>query len=933
MSVVLSATELVKGKKADPALKNNTPLLQPLQFIPRGDKTEDWCKNNADFQEWQGLRQIIWKAPKFAKNYNLAQGIIDKSDYIPSTAPENKDLLTTLMVPDQQDSGAFDLRFYPMIPSFINTLCTEFSQRNTKLQFMTADEYSYNEMLELKQNEIGEVLLKEAEGKIIQKFIEMGGDESDQEQYAQLQQQLAPENLKTLPGIQEYYDKNYRSMIIEWASHQHKEDCYRFSMDELEERNFRNSLITDSEYWHFIMKEDDYDIEIWNPMFTYVHKSPETRFTSSAYAAGNIRLMTIPDVINEFGRIMSEEQQKSLERIYPAANMTYPITGYANDSYYDNTKSVDWNMTGPSLGMRQNVSMAAMADENVLNRLMNPIDIVGNGENYVLRVSTGYWKSMRRVGHLTRVKPSGEVDNKIVDESYVVTDHPVYNNILISNRNTDTLIFGEHIEWTWIPQVFAYTKIGPNIPSYWGMPPIDGNSGLQPMYLGIGQNKIGPVKYQFKGEKSLYGCKIPVEGATFSDYNTPSTCAVDLLKPYQIGYNVALNRVADLQINEIGNVLAIDPNQIPKHSLGEEWGKHNYSKFTSVMRSFGLAVLDRSLANTESAGSGNSEPRVLNLVETERLLTNLQLAAFFKNEGLSQMGITPQRLGQPTGRKTATGVQEDLQASYNQTETYITQHSLWLMPRVHQMRTDLAQFYQSRKPSVRLQYMTSKEEKVWFEINGTDLLLRDINIYPVSSAYANNIMEQLKQKLLQDNNTDIEVLGPALLSDSISELGNIFEGVKKRQQDQKQQEYNEGMRLQQQKDQAALEELRISLDHEAREAELDRRKDILVAEIRAAGYSGSVDLNENQQNDYMDNLALIQGQTQFQEQMNLKREDATNKTALARDKATLEREKMNTQLRSKQLDLEIARENQTSAELKKHHEKKKKEREAKKKKK
>jgi hypothetical protein len=46
------------------------------------------------------------------------------------------------------------------------------------------------------------------------------------------------------------------------------------------------------------------------------------------------------------------------------------------------------------------------------------------------------------------------------------------------------------------------------------------------------------------------------------------------------------------------------------------------------------------------------------------------------------------------------------------------------MPRVHQMRTDLAQYYHSTKPSVRLTYVTGADEKVNFEINGTDLLLK-----------------------------------------------------------------------------------------------------------------------------------------------------------------------------------------------------------------
>ena len=52
------------------------------------------------------------------------------------------------------------------------------------------------------------------------------------------------------------------------------------------------------------------------------------------------------------------------------------------------------------------------------------------------------------------------------------------------------------------------------------------------MYIGVNKEKIGPLKFQFKGDSSLYGCKLPVEGAVFSDRNTKSTALLDLMKPY-----------------------------------------------------------------------------------------------------------------------------------------------------------------------------------------------------------------------------------------------------------------------------------------------------------------------------------------------------------------------------------------------------------------
>jgi hypothetical protein len=475
MSVVITAREALDGKINK---ERTTPaFVQPLQFIPRAEKTQEWCYDNADWLELIGLRQITKKAPHFAKNYNLAAGIIDKNDYFGNTSPDNKQLLDNLMMNDEP--GHLDIKFYPFIPTFVNVLCTEFSKRNNKYSYISVDPYSYNEMLEFKKDQITETLLSQAQQKIINQMIESGVDPQDPEIQQQLQQQMSPENLKTLPEIEEYFNKSYRSMVEEWATHQHRDDVLRFRMNEMEERNFRNSLVTDSCYFHFKMLEDDYKIEEWNPMFTAIFKSPETRYASEGHSAINVKFMTIPEILDEHGSDMTEEQQRSLEHVYTATSVGYDIKGYQRESQYDNTKSVEWNTTGPSLAMRQLTSHVEGVDLTMLDRLLGRNTTAVAGEPYYARVSTCYWKSQRKVGHLTKIADTGEVVVDIVDEDYEVTDKPIYNTTLIDEKNERTLIFGEHIEWLYINQVYGGVKIGPNTPSYWGMPIADSTNGFQ----------------------------------------------------------------------------------------------------------------------------------------------------------------------------------------------------------------------------------------------------------------------------------------------------------------------------------------------------------------------------------------------------------------------------------------------------------------------
>src|SRR5690606_14696108 len=96
-------------------------------------------------------------------------------------------------------------------------------------------------------------------------------------------------------------------------------------------------------------------------------------------------------------------------------------------------------------------------------------DFLDFGSNHLLRVTTCYWKSQRKLGHLTKIDESGELTMEIVDESYKITDKPIYNTTLIKNKSKENLIFGEHIEWIWINEVWGGVKIGPNHSSFWGM--------------------------------------------------------------------------------------------------------------------------------------------------------------------------------------------------------------------------------------------------------------------------------------------------------------------------------------------------------------------------------------------------------------------------------------------------------------------------------
>ena len=909
---VVNAMQLKNGAKADIGYQGSTSLTQPIQFLPADKKTGNWAAWNLDWLEVQGMNFLKENSRKLLKNYKLAKGIIDKTDYIVEEDNDYKDLVDVLT---KEDESALELKFYPIIPNVINVLSGEFSKRYSKIQFRAVDDLSYNEMLEQKRALVEENLLADAEQKIIMRMIEMGMDPESEE----AQQQLNPENLKSLPEIEDFFSKDYRSLVEEWATHQTNVDEERFKMQELEEQGFRDMLIADREFWHFRMMEDDYDIELWNPVLTFYQKSPDVRYISQSNYVGKLDLMTVADVIDKYGYLMNEKQLLSLQEIHPATGGQYQLNGYQNDgSYYDASKSHKWNTESPSLSYRQFLSNSGGGRTNgddIVSAILNEgEDAPTWSETSLMRVSTIYWKTQRKVGHLVKITEQGEIIQEIIDETFKVTEKPIYDNSVFKSKTKENLLMGEHVDWIWINETWGGVKIGPNLPMTWRT---DVSDNISPIYLGVNRKKPGKIPFQFKGDQSLYGSKLPVEGRVFSDRNTRSTSLVDLMKAYQIGYNMVNNQIADILVDELGTIIMFDQNALPRHSMGEDWGKSNYAKAYTAMKDFSMLPLDTSITNTENATNFNHY-QTLNMEQTGRLMSRIQLANYFKQQAFDAIGINAQRLGGAIGQETATGITQALNQSYAQTEIYFTQHSDQLMPRVHQMRTDLAQYYNSTKPSIRLSYMTSNAEKVNFTIEGTNLLLRDFNVFATTKTNHRSVLEQLKQLAIQNNTSGASIydLGNIIKSQSVAEVTDILKDAETKMEMQRREEMQQQREMQEQQLQAASEEQRLKREYEAMEAEKERENNINVAEIKAAGYGSMSDINENQVSDYQDALKDIRKERESQSKMNFAREQASIKNSNEQAKLQMKREEIIAKREIADKQLQIARENKNKYDFK-----------------
>lgn len=856
--------DLVKGKTSDS--KYISGLIQPIQMLKKIDKTDAWAKRSVDWFEELGIKQLRMKYERIVKNYKLARGIVDKTDYIKNTENQYNNVISTLL-DENENTDALSLDNFPIITNVINVLMGEFSRAPQNISVDATDIFTINEKLDAKYEEVKNYATQKAKTKLLNSLIQSGHQIKSQEEYADIEKQIN-EQVKSLPEIQETYKKNYRTAVEQWAAHQLKIDESRFDMYELEQQSFYDYLVTDSEYWHIDLREDDYKVQIWPPDKTFCLKSPQTKYVSESDCVGTIWMMTIPDVIDSFGYLMTEEEILSLERILINASTLMPLqAGSQNSDYYDTSRPYT-DQSPNSVNLHK---LLASDPEGYLSRNQSFFEWINTGttsspfDKGMVRVTQLYWKTQRRVAKLTEVLEDGSIQTDIVTEDYEVTQEPIYDLSYIKDKNAESLIFGQHLEWFWINQVYGCKKINHALYSNYGA----SNNAHQPIYL-----DLKPIKFQFKGEGNLWGNKLPVEGITCSDVrlNKPFS-PVDLMKPYQIIHNLVNNQIKDLLIDEIGTVILLDQNYLPTSSMGEDWGQNNLSKAYVAMKNFQMLPVDSSMANLGDRNSF-SHFQQLNLEQTNRFISRLKIGEWSKMEAFAAIGITPQRLGAIQASESATGTNAAIENSYVQTTSIMVNHSNFIMPRVKNMMIEAAQFYNSTKPSVQLQYTTEDHENIMFEIDGYKLLPRDLNVKANYKPNTKVIMDRM-ERLVMENNTTGATIYDLLKITTLNTPSEVLEAAKssvEQFQANEQVKRDHEQELLDKQLKAGAQEKQKALDFEADQNDLDRQNNLDEATIKAMGFAKDTDMNTNDIPDVLEIDKLKNNMNQFQQKLDLEKE-------------------------------------------------------------
>jgi hypothetical protein len=831
----------------------------PDQFKTEKEKRdESWIKNTMDYFANKAYAEYVKNRDTFVKNYDLVKGILRMEDFYQE--PQVKSF--TDMLTADLNLPAY-VKHYSIITTPINELVGEISKRPDSFRIKAFDDDSQSEELEYKTGILQEYVIAQAKQKIMEK-VAMSGEEIEDEQIQQM----------TMEEVQDDLD-SYTSVAEKWANHILTCQKADFNLKEKSEDAFRDMLISAREFYHIY--EDNskvgYNIEVANPKNTWFLTTPDRKYISDptgraqgAYAAGTVQVMELSEIIEAIPDLTKDEIDHLRSSLQDYGLINVRESNLGNPNVAPGIDSVQYDTYDPLVLQTRMMIESEMKENN--DGLKDFLGLTSNvssfGYKYV--VVRSYWISKRKIGKLIYLDEMGNEQSVLVDENY----------------KSGTIPTQQSLEWGWINEWYQGIKIGPDI-------------------------------YHIKPFKLLNYC--PIIGLTHEVKNTEARSLVDLMKPFQVLYNVCMNQLYKLLEKEVGKVYLTSIRHIPIPKDGD--AQDALDIWEMEARNRGVMFIDDSPENLKSPSSFN-QFRDIDLTRTQEIQSRYQLAMQLKNECWELVGMSRQRMGSISASESATGTNAALTQSYSQTEPLFVAHEYILM-QLYQAIIDASLYVESKKPQSTLSYITSKGESAFVQVNGTDLKFRDLKVFATNRPEDKKMFEEIRglsQAVIQNGGSLHDVI-ELYSTNSVREMKKVFKTLKDRQeqlQDQQMQQQQQQMEQQQQQAQAQLQQAQLAqeqqLAHDDYQKELDRINKKEIALIAAESKAGGLpDVDQTGVPDVLEISKLANDQSKASRDYQAKMADIQSKNTLAAQKLQVEREKLQVARDNQANDLAIAKEN------------------------
>ena len=832
----------------------------PDQFkTEKEKKDESWIKNTMDYFSNKAYAEYVKNRDTFVKNYDLMKGILRMEDFYQE--PEVRSFTDVLT--SDLELPAY-VKMYSIITTPVNELVGEISKRPDTFKVKAFDDDSQSEELQFKTDTLQKYIISQAKQQILEKAA-IEGVEVPEEDLDQL----------TMDQVKDQLD-SYTSTAEKWANHILTCQKAEFNIKEKSEDAFRDLLISAREFYHIY--EDNsklgFNIEVANPKNTWFLTTPDRKWISDptgraqgAYAAGTVQVMELSEIIESIPDLTKEEIDHLRSSLQDYGLINVRESNLGNPDAIPGQDSVMYDTFDPLVLQTRMIIESEMKENN--DGLKDFLGLTNNvssfGYKYV--VVRSYWISKRKIGKLIYIDEMGNEQSMLVDENYKSGAIPTQTSL----------------EWGWINEWYQGTKIGPDI-------------------------------YHIKPFKLLNYC--PIIGTTYEVKNTEAKSLVDLMKPFQVLYNVCMNQLYKLLEKEVGKVQLMSIRHIPIPKDGD--AQDALDIWEMEARNRGVVFIDDSPENLKAPSSFN-QFTALDLTRTQEIQARYTLAQQLKTECWELVGMSRQRMGDISASESATGTNAAMQQSYSQTEPLFIAHE-YVMGQLYQAIIDAALYVESSKPQSTLSYITNEGESAFVQVNGSDLKFRDLKVFLTNRPEDQQMFQelrQLSQALIQNGGTLYDVV-ELYTTKSMREMKKTFKDLRDRQiaqQDQAQQ--LEQQKIQQQQEQAqaqmqqAIQMKEADQVHDDYQKELDRQSKEKIAIIQATGFGNveSEDTNANAVPDVLEVSRLAQDQNKASKDYESKMADIASKNKQASDKMSIEKEKIAVARENMANDLAVAKEN------------------------
>ena len=422
---------------------------------------------------------------------------------------------------------------------------------------------------------------------------------------------------------------------------------------------------------------------------------------------------------------------------------------------------------------------------------------------------------------------------------------------------------------------------------------------------------MGPDIYHINPFKLLNYC--PIIGLVHEIKNTEAKSLVDLMKPFQVLYNVCMNQLYKLLEKEVGKVYLTSIRHIPIPKDAD--AQDALDIWEMEARNRGVMFIDDSPENLKSPSSFN-QFRDIDLTRTQEIQSRYTLAQQLKNECWELIGMSKQRLGSVSASESATGTNAAITQSYSQTEPLFVAHE-YVLGQLYQAIIDASLYVESAKPQSTISYITNDGESAFVQVNGTDLKFRDLKVFLTNRPEDKQMFGEIRglsQAVLQNGGSLHDVI-ELYSTNSMREMKKVFKTLKDRQeqmQNTQMQQKQQELEQQAQATQAAIENAKQmqaeKLAHDDYQAELDRINKKEIALIAAEAKSGPLtDMDTSGVPDVLEISKLQSEEAKAASDYSLKLAQIQQGNKQHADKIALENRKVDAELRNQDNDLEIAK--------------------------